>query len=57
VILFRNWPQMPNVFELNPFNTHSCSLQFVGVSAQVQTLGHQSPSSNIQWRTKIKLFR
>jgi hypothetical protein len=57
VILFRNWPQTPNVFELNPFNTHSCSLQFVGVSAQVQTLGHQSPSSNIQWRTKIKLFR
>jgi hypothetical protein len=34
---------MPNVFELNPFNTHSFLLQSVGVPAQIQTLGHQSP--------------
>jgi hypothetical protein len=34
---------MLNVSELNPFNTHSFLLQSVGVSAQIQTLGHQSP--------------
>jgi hypothetical protein len=34
---------MPNVSELNPFNTHSFLLQSVGVPAQIQTLGHQSP--------------
>jgi hypothetical protein len=34
---------MPNVLELSPFNTHSFLLQFVGVPAQIQTLGHQSP--------------
>jgi hypothetical protein len=34
---------MPNVFELNPFNTHSFLLQSVGVPTQIQTLGHQSP--------------
>jgi hypothetical protein len=33
---------MPNVFELNPFNTYSPLLQSVGVPAQIQTLGHQS---------------
>jgi hypothetical protein len=35
---------MPNFVELNQFNTHSFSLQSVGVSAQIQTLGHQSPT-------------
>jgi hypothetical protein len=39
---------MLNVSELNLFNTHSFHLQSVGVSAQIQTLGHQSPSSNLQ---------
>jgi hypothetical protein len=39
---------MLNAFELNLFNTHSSPLQSVGVSAQIQTLGHQSPSSNLQ---------
>jgi hypothetical protein len=34
---------MPNVSELNPFNTHSFLSQSVGVPAQIQTLGHQSP--------------
>jgi hypothetical protein len=34
---------MPNVFELNPFNTHSFLLQSVGVPVQIQTLGHQFP--------------
>jgi hypothetical protein len=34
---------MPNVSELNLFNTLSFLLQFVGVPAQIQTLGHQSP--------------
>jgi hypothetical protein len=34
---------MLNVSELNLFNTHSFLLQSVGVSAQIQTLGHQSP--------------
>jgi hypothetical protein len=34
---------MPNVSELNLFNTHSFLLESVGVSAQIQTLGHQSP--------------
>jgi hypothetical protein len=34
---------MPNVSELNPFNTHSFLLQSFGVPAQIQTLGHQSP--------------
>jgi hypothetical protein len=34
---------MPNVFELNPFDTHSFLLQSVGVPAHIQTLGHQSP--------------
>jgi hypothetical protein len=43
VILFQNWPQMLNVPELNLFNNHSFLLQSVGVSAQIQTLGHQSP--------------
>jgi hypothetical protein len=40
---------MPNVFELNLFNTHSFLLQSVGVSAQIQTLVHQSPSSNLRF--------
>jgi hypothetical protein len=34
---------MLNVSELNLFNTHSFLLQSVGVSAQIQTLGHKSP--------------
>jgi hypothetical protein len=34
---------MPNVSELNPFNTHSFLLQSIGVPSQIQTLGHQSP--------------
>jgi hypothetical protein len=34
---------MFNVSEPNMFNTHSFLLQSVGVSAQIQTLGHQSP--------------
>jgi hypothetical protein len=33
---------MLSVSELNPFNTHSFLLPFVGVPAQIQTLGHQS---------------
>jgi hypothetical protein len=33
---------MPNVSELNPFNTHSFILQSIGVPSQIQTLGHQS---------------
>jgi hypothetical protein len=57
VILFRNWPKMLNVSELNLLNTHSFLLQSVGVPAQIQTLGHQSPKLKLQWRTKIKLFR
>jgi hypothetical protein len=39
---------MLNVSELNPFNTHSFLLQSAGVSTQIQTLGHQSASSNLQ---------
>jgi hypothetical protein len=39
---------MLNVSELNLFNTHSFFLQSVRVSAHIQTLGHQSPSSNLQ---------
>jgi hypothetical protein len=39
---------MLNVSELNLFNTHSLLLQSIGVSAQIQTLGHQSQSSNLQ---------
>jgi hypothetical protein len=39
---------MLNVSELNLLNTHSFLLQSVGVSAQMQTLGHQSPGSNLQ---------
>jgi hypothetical protein len=39
---------MLNVSELNLFNTHSFLLQSFGVSAQIQTLGHQPPSSNLQ---------
>jgi hypothetical protein len=39
---------MLNVSELNLLNTHSFLLQSVGVSAQIQTLGHQSPGSNLQ---------
>jgi hypothetical protein len=34
---------MLNVSELNLFNTHSFLLQSVGVSAQIQILGHQFP--------------
>jgi hypothetical protein len=34
---------MLNVSELNLLNTHSFLLQSVGVPAQIQTLGHQSP--------------
>jgi hypothetical protein len=34
---------MLSVSELNLFNTHSFLLQSVGVPAQIQTLGHQSP--------------
>jgi hypothetical protein len=37
---------MPNISELNLFNTHSFLLQIVGVSTQIQTLGHQSPKLN-----------
>jgi hypothetical protein len=34
---------MLNASELNLFITHSFLWQSVGVSAQIQTLGHQSP--------------
>jgi hypothetical protein len=34
---------MLNVSELNLFNTHSCLSQSVGVSAQIETIGHQFP--------------
>jgi hypothetical protein len=46
-----------NVFKSNLFNTYSFSLQSIGVSVQIQTLGHLFPSSNLQWRAKIKLLR
>jgi hypothetical protein len=36
---------------------HFLLMQSIGVSAQIETLGHQPPSSNLQWRTKIKLSR
>jgi hypothetical protein len=32
-----------NVFKLNLSNTYSLSLQFIGASVQIQTLGHPSP--------------
>jgi hypothetical protein len=32
-----------NVFKLNLFNTYSLSSQSIGVSVQIQTLGHLSP--------------
>jgi hypothetical protein len=32
-----------NVFESNLFNTYSSSLQSIGVSVQIQTLGHLFP--------------
>jgi hypothetical protein len=33
-----------NVFKLNLFNTYSLSSQSIGVSVQIQTLGHPSPN-------------
>jgi hypothetical protein len=42
---------------LNLFNTHSLSLQSVGVFTQIQTIDHLFLSSNPQWRVKIKLLR
>jgi hypothetical protein len=32
-----------NVFKSNLFNTYSLSLQSIGASVQIQTLGHRSP--------------
>jgi hypothetical protein len=32
-----------NVFKSNLLNTYSSSLQFIGVSVQIQTLGHLFP--------------
>jgi hypothetical protein len=32
-----------NVFKSNLFNTYSLSLQSIGASVQIQTLGHPSP--------------
>jgi hypothetical protein len=32
-----------NVFKSNLFNIYSLSLQFIGVSVQIQTLGHLFP--------------
>jgi hypothetical protein len=46
-----------NVFKPNLFNTYSLPLQSIGVSVQIQTLVIFSPSSNLQWRIKIKLLR
>jgi hypothetical protein len=46
-----------NTFKSNLFNTYYLSPQSIGVSVQIETLGHFFPSSNLQWRVKIKLLR
>jgi hypothetical protein len=46
-----------NASKSNLFIAYSSSLQSTGVSAQIQTLVIFSPSSNLQWRIKIKLLR
>jgi hypothetical protein len=35
--------QIANVFKLSLFNTYSLSLQSIGISIQIQTLGHLFP--------------
>jgi hypothetical protein len=57
VILFRNWPQVLNISELILFKTDSFLLQSVRVSAQIQTLDPQSPSSNLQMADQDQAFQ
>jgi hypothetical protein len=46
-----------NVFKLSLFNTYSLSLQSIGASIQIQTLGLLFPKLKSQWQVKIKLLR